>query len=66
MSFWFLLTVGLIWVALTTLWCWLCLVWAFRLGFRAAIDFLDGRRPLPRIIISWRGALRDRSNETEQ
>jgi hypothetical protein len=40
------------------------IVEAYRMGFRAAIDFLDGRRPLPGIIISWRRALQDRNNET--
>jgi hypothetical protein len=37
---------------------WGSFVWSFRWGFRAGIDFLNDRSPLPAIIISWRGALR--------
>lgn len=40
-------------------------VTAYRKGFRAAIDFLDGRRELPPLIISWRRALWD-PTRTEQ
>lgn len=41
-------------------------VWVYRMGFRHAIDFLSGDRPLPRLIVSWRGALRSSASTTNQ
>jgi hypothetical protein len=37
---------------------WFAMVWCYRMGFRAAVDFLNGDISLPPLIISWRGALR--------
>lgn len=64
------LAVALILFLLWTL-AWLAQVWItgvfiYRRGFRAAIDFLDGRRSLPPVILSWRGALHTDTDETEQ
>lgn len=57
---------ALLWVLAWAALVWLTMVWVYRRGFRAAIDFMDGRRPLPPVIISWRGALRNNTEETEQ
>lgn len=64
------LAVGILLVILGVLaWAaqlWFTGVFIYRRGFRAAIDFLDGRRSLPPVIISWRGALHTDTDETEQ
>lgn len=51
--------VGLLWGVQL----WFTHLCAFRMGFRAAIDFLEHGQPLPPQIVSWRGALRSTTNK---